>query len=218
MEAFLAELPDILSGDVRNIAITSVGSTASKDHETRIADAILSSDSEMRISISSDFYSSVFRDRDYTAILNSALMETGEDLVAMLEASGRRHFPSATMWFAKNDGGRAPLARLAVIPIHGLRPEPAMQILGAATLAGARMGRSSSVRTLGSPWAKSAGVSLLREASSAKGTRRASPATPPSSNRTRPTIRSALRSLGGCGPPKRAGHPAPVRAGSHAGS
>ncbi|MEV8150740.1 hydantoinase/oxoprolinase N-terminal domain-containing protein [Arthrobacter sp. NPDC080073] len=137
LQAFLAELPDILSREVRNIAITSVGSIASKDHETRIADAILSSDSEMRISISSDFYSSVFRDRDYTAILNSALMETGEGLAAMLEASGQRHFPSATMWFAKNDGGRAPLARLAVIPIHGSRPEPAMQILGAATLAGA---------------------------------------------------------------------------------
>ncbi len=135
--AFLAELPDILSGDVRNVAITSVGSTASKDHETRIADAILSNDSEMRISISSDFYSTVFRDRDYTAILNSALMETGEDLAATLEAAGRRHFPSATMSFAKNDGGRAPLARLAVIPVHGLRPEPAIQILGAATLAGA---------------------------------------------------------------------------------
>lgn len=137
LPAFLAELPDILSGDVRNMAITAVGSTASKDHEMRIADAILSNDSEMRISISSDFYSSVFRDRDYTAILNSALMETGEDLASMLEQAGRRHFPSATISFAKNDGGRAPIGRLAVIPIHGLRPEPAMQVLGAGTLAGA---------------------------------------------------------------------------------
>ncbi|MFH5879053.1 methylhydantoinase [Arthrobacter sp. NA-172] len=136
LEAFSAALPDILSGDVRNVAITSVGSTASKDHETRIADAILSVDSDMRISISSDFYSSVFRDRDYTAILNSALMDTAEELAAMLEDAGRRHLPAAAMWFAKNDGGRAPLARLAVIPIQGLRPEPAMQVLGAATLAG----------------------------------------------------------------------------------
>jgi hypothetical protein len=140
LEAFAAALPETLSGNVRNVAITSVGSTASKDHETRIADAILSVNSDMRISISSDFYSSVFRDRDYTAILNSAMMDTAEELAAMLEEAGRRHFPAAAMWFAKNDGGRAPLGRLAVIPIQGLRPEPAMQILGAATLAGVRDG------------------------------------------------------------------------------
>jgi hypothetical protein len=121
---------------VRNVAITSVGSTASKDHETRIADAILSLDSEMRISISSDFFSSVFRDRDYTAILNSSLMESGEDLVAMLETASRRYFPQALLSFAKNDGGRSPLPWLAAVPVHGLRAETAMGLLGAATLAG----------------------------------------------------------------------------------
>jgi len=136
LEAFLADLPGILAGDVRNVAITSVGSTASKDHETRIADAILSNDRDMRISISNDFYSSVFRDRDYTAILNSALMESGEELAATLEEAGRRQFPAALLSFAKNDGGRAPLSRLALAPVHGLRAQPAMAILGAATLAG----------------------------------------------------------------------------------
>jgi hypothetical protein len=135
LEAFLTALPGIVSGDVRNVAITSVGSTASSEHETRIADAILCNNSEMRISISSDFFSSTFRDRDYTAILNSALMETGEELAAILEAAGRRHFPAATLSFARNDGGRAPLPRLAMMPVHGLRPEPAMATLGAATLA-----------------------------------------------------------------------------------
>ncbi|BCW48133.1 hypothetical protein J2Y41_000933 [Arthrobacter sp. 1088] len=136
LEAFLADLPGILAGDVRNVAITSVGSTASKDHETRIADAILSNDRDMRISISSDFYSSVFRDRDYTAILNSALMETGEELAVLLEEAGRRQFPATLLSFGKNDGGRAPLSRLALAPVHGLYAESAMAILGAATLAG----------------------------------------------------------------------------------
>ncbi|XAS74420.1 methylhydantoinase [Micrococcaceae bacterium Sec5.1] len=136
MEGFLADLPGILSGGVRNVAITSVGSTSSRDHETRIADAILSNDRDMRISISSDFYSSVFRDRDYTAILNSALMQTGEELAVMLEEAGRRQFPTTLLSFAKNDGGRAPLSRLALTPVHGLRAESAMGILGAATLAG----------------------------------------------------------------------------------
>lgn len=140
LKAFLAELPSMLSGHVRNVAITAVGSTASPEHETRIADAILSDNSDMRISVSSDFYSSVFRDRDYTAILNSALMESGEELGAILEEAGKRHFPTATLSYARNDGGRAPLARLAVAPVHALRPEPAMAILGAATLGGRRDG------------------------------------------------------------------------------
>lgn len=136
LSAFLLELPSILSGGVRNVAITAVGSTASAEHETRIADAILSNDSDMRISISSDFYSSVFRDRDYTTVLNSALMESGEELAAMLEEAGKRHFPASALSYARNDGGRAPLARLAAAPVHALRPEPAMAILGAATLGG----------------------------------------------------------------------------------
>ena len=136
LEGFLADLPGLLSGGVRNVAITSVGSTASNDHETRIADAVLSNDRDMRISISSDFYSSVFRDRDYTAILNSALMQTGEELAVMLEGAGRRRLPAAVLSFAKNDGGRAPLSRLALAPVHGLRAEPAMGIVGAAALAG----------------------------------------------------------------------------------
>lgn len=136
LNTFLAELPSIVSGGLRNVAITAVGSTASPEHETRIADAILSNNSDMRISISSEFYSSVFRDRDYTAILNSALMQSGEDLAAMLEEAGHRHFPAATLSYARNDGGRAPLSRLAVAPVHGLHPDPAMAILGAATLGG----------------------------------------------------------------------------------
>ena len=136
LSAFLLELPSILSGGLRNVAITAVGSTASPEHETLIADAILSNNSDMRISISSDFYSSVFRDRDYTAVLNSALMESGEELAAMLEEAGKRHFPASTLSYARNDGGRAPVARLAVAPVHALRPEPAMAILGAATLGG----------------------------------------------------------------------------------
>jgi hypothetical protein len=63
-------------------------------------------------------------------------MESGEELAAMLEEAGKRHFPAAALSYARNDGGRAPLARLAVAPVHALRPEPAMAILGAATLGG----------------------------------------------------------------------------------
>ena len=63
-------------------------------------------------------------------------METGEELAVLLEEAGRRQFPATLLSFGKNDGGRAPLSRLALAPVHGLYAESAMAILGAATLAG----------------------------------------------------------------------------------
>lgn len=136
IESFAAELPSLLSGSVRNVAITAVGSTATKAHETRIADAILGEDSRMSVSISHDFHSHVFSDRDFTTILNSALTTTGESLAIGLTETFRRFFPSARLFYAKNDGGSAPLSRLSVVPVHGLYPEPAMRLSGAALLAG----------------------------------------------------------------------------------
>ena len=135
-----AELPWILTGNVRNVAITSVGSTAATEHETMVADAILAYDSGAKISISHDFYSNVFRDRDFTTVLNSALIDTGEYLAAMLQDMGARHLPLSRLSYIKNDGGRAPLSRLATTPVHGLYPTLAARILGAARLAGVRDG------------------------------------------------------------------------------
>lgn len=136
LQSFALELPAILTSGVRNVAITAVGSMATAEHEVRLADAILSEDSDMRVTISHDFYSNVFRDRDFTAILNSSLMSAGEELSALLETACGRHLPTATVSYAKNDGGRAPIRRLSVMPVHAIQPEPALRIQGAALLAG----------------------------------------------------------------------------------
>lgn len=140
MEEFRAELPRILSSGIRNVAITALGATSTDAHEALIADAILAEDSGMRISISHDFYGNSFRDRDFTTIFNSALMDTGDRLVSRLEKACGRYFPSAVLSYVKNDGGRALLGQLAVTPVHGLQPEPACRILGAAMLAQLRDG------------------------------------------------------------------------------
>lgn len=136
LQAFTRELPAILMGGVRNVAITAVGSMATAEHEVRLADAILSEDSDMRITISHDFYSNVFRDRDFTAILNSSLMSAGEELSSLLETACSRHLPTATVFYAKNDGGRAPIRRLPILPVHAVMAERAVRIQGAALLAG----------------------------------------------------------------------------------
>lgn len=135
MEEFREELPRILSSGIRNVAITALGATSTDAHEAWIADAILAEDSGMRISISHDFYGNSFRDRDFTAILNSALMDTGDKLVSLLEKACDRYFPSAVLSYVKNDGGRALLGQLSVTPVHGLQPDPGCRILGAAMLA-----------------------------------------------------------------------------------
>jgi hypothetical protein len=136
LQSFALELPAILTSGVRNVAITAVGSMATAEHEVRLADAILSEDSDMRVTISHDFYSNVFRDRDFTAILNSSLMSAGEELSALLETACGRHLPTATVSYAKNDGGRVPIRSLSVMPVHAIKPEPALRIQGAALLAG----------------------------------------------------------------------------------
>ncbi|GAA4657622.1 methylhydantoinase [Arthrobacter cryoconiti] len=120
----------------RNVAITALGANSTDEHEARIADAILAHDSDVRISISHDFFANAFRDRDFTTTLNSALMETGEYLAVCLEQLGHRYFPGAKVSFVKNDGGRASISHLAVRPVHALHPEPASQLVGLALLSG----------------------------------------------------------------------------------
>lgn len=137
IDSLTAQLPSLLEGPVRNIAVSAFGSTATNDHEARVADAILSRHSEKRVTISHDFYSNIFRDRDFTSILNSALLDTGQRVSETLEGLCRRHFPAARLAFAKNDGGRAPLNRLSTTPVHGLYPEPGMRLVGASLLAAA---------------------------------------------------------------------------------
>lgn len=139
-ESLIGRLPEILAGNVKNVAITSVGSTATTKHETAIADAILSFDSDLKISISHDFYSNVFRDRDFTTILNSALMDAGEYMETMVDEIARLRLPAATISYMKNDAGRAPLSRLSVTPVHGLHPRWPARVLGAAVLAGVTEG------------------------------------------------------------------------------
>jgi len=135
LAGFTRDLPAIVEGH-RNVAITALGATSTDEHEARIADAILAHDSGIGISISHDFFANAFQDRDFTTILNSALMETGEYLASALEQLCRRHFPGAEPSFVKNDGGKARMRQLAATPVHALHPEPASRLLGLAMMTG----------------------------------------------------------------------------------
>lgn len=136
VESLLEQLPRFLAGPARNVAISAVGSTVTDEHETRVAEEVLSHRNDITVTISHDFYSNAFRDRDFTTILNSALIEAGQNLVGALNGILRRHVPNATFAFAKNDGGRAPLHRLAVTPVHALHPSAGLALVGASNQSG----------------------------------------------------------------------------------
>jgi len=136
LESFREQLSTLPSEDVAGVAITSVGSLVSPEHEMRAADAVLSLHGDARVCVSSDFPSRAFRDRESNAIVNSSLMRHGETVAALLREVGARHFPGIPLFFAKGDGGRESMARLPMLPISGLAPEPAMHVVGGAALAG----------------------------------------------------------------------------------
>jgi hypothetical protein len=135
----VASLRDALhqaSGDAELVAaVTAVGSIANPDHEQRAADVILEAFPDARISLSHDFFSSAFRDRDFTATANAALLQSGEQLAAGIERAAREQLPGAAVSFGLNDGGRAPIRRLGATPVHAIRAAAALRVQGARHLA-----------------------------------------------------------------------------------
>lgn len=141
IDEFVSAIPRIFTGRVRTVAITAVGATASPAHELAVADAISVHDDEMKIRVSQDFYSNVFRDRDLTTVLNSAYVHAGEQVEALLEGARNTWLPAATVSYVKNDGGRGPLAQLSETPVHALFARWPARLVGAATVAGIRDGK-----------------------------------------------------------------------------
>ncbi|MFC4222457.1 hydantoinase/oxoprolinase N-terminal domain-containing protein [Lysinibacter cavernae] len=137
LDGFREHIPAILSTGARAIAITGVGAMTTRDHETRIADELLEANSELHVTISHEFLSSSFVNRDYTAVMNAGLASAGAKLASMLELSCSRYLPKAELSHLKNDGGKAPVRRLAVTPIHALYSRWAAELCGVAFLASA---------------------------------------------------------------------------------
>ncbi|BAU30926.1 hydantoinase/oxoprolinase family protein [Microcella alkaliphila] len=121
-------------------SVTAVGSVANPEHEQQAADALLSAFPFARVTLSNEFFSNSFRDRDYTAAVNACLVSSGDQLAAQIEQAARAHLPGALVYFAVSDGGRVPIRRLGATPVQALHASPALGLMGARHLAGVNEG------------------------------------------------------------------------------
>ena len=80
------------------------------------------------------FHSSSFAVRERTALANQALLPKAEALGTELALVSGQVFPKARLYVATSDGGKVPLSRLAVAPVHSLLSGHAAELIGAAAL------------------------------------------------------------------------------------
>ncbi|WP_130282419.1 hydantoinase/oxoprolinase family protein [Microcella alkaliphila] len=125
-----------ISSDTELVAsVTAVGSVANPEHEQQAADALLSAFPFARVTLSNEFFSNSFRDRDYTAAMNACLMSSGDQLAAQIEQAARVQLPGVPVYFAVSDGGRVPIRRLGATPVNALHAGAALGLMGARHLA-----------------------------------------------------------------------------------
>lgn len=120
----------------RRYVITATGSRASRRHEELAAQIILAHARPASIGYSHVFASTSFAVRERTALLNSALETRASSLATALALVSEELVPLARLSVTTNDGGRVPLARLSVSPVHSAFSGSPTELIGAAVLCG----------------------------------------------------------------------------------
>lgn len=129
----LTSLTETADRSVRYV-VTSVGSLIHPAHEIA-AERLLSGHLHtLAVEGSHVFHSSSFAVRERTALANQALLPQAESLGTALALVSGQVFAKARLYVATSDGGKAPLSRLAVAPVHSLLSGHAVELVGAAAL------------------------------------------------------------------------------------
>lgn len=128
------------SDDARYL-VTSVGALITPDHELEVERLITDHSQAASVEGSRVFHSSAFAVRERTALVNHALLPGAEALGTLIAQVAERVFPGSDLFVMTNDGGRVPLSRLMVSPVHSLLAGKATALVGAAALSGVRDGR-----------------------------------------------------------------------------
>ena len=144
--ASLLRIADSASPNTRYV-VTSVGSLIHPAHE--IAAERLLSHHERTASVegSRTFHSHSFAVRERTALMNASLVATAETLGTVLALVSGNNFPGSRLYVTTNEGGRSPLTRLTVTPVHSLLSAHSTDLVGAAAIAGIDNGRLIVLRT-----------------------------------------------------------------------
>jgi len=123
-------------GGFRHLAVAAAGSPARPDHERAVANAVQAAVPGCDITAGSEFGGQGLAAREATAVLNCSLRPLARTLVDGLEAAAARSLPGVALRVARGDGGHLLLARAAELPAAALGATDAMELRGAAHLAG----------------------------------------------------------------------------------
>ncbi|PDQ34703.1 MAG: hypothetical protein B5766_09955 [Candidatus Lumbricidophila eiseniae] len=125
----------------KHVTVSAVGALINPEHEQRVEQLLWDIAGPASVVLASSFTSTSFRDREYTAIVNTGLLEAADQLSSDISDAARLHASEARLFFATNDGGCLPLRRLPLVPVFGLQSREATTLGGAAHLAGVTDGR-----------------------------------------------------------------------------
>lgn len=133
---FLGTLPD----DVHGIAVASVFSPVSADHELAAEEVIRRErGNDVHVSLSHEIGSIGLLERENAAVLNEALVTTAHGVArATRQALADNGLGEAIVFFAQNDGTLMTLDYAVDFPVLTIGSGPANSIRGAAYLSGLR--------------------------------------------------------------------------------
>jgi hypothetical protein len=130
--------------------ITGVGSLVNPAQEIEAGQILLDHAEPVSVGYSHSFYSSSFAVRERTAVINSSLVPFAESLATTLSLNAGAKVPQARLYVTTNDGGRVPLSRLPITPVHSMFASHASELMGAAALSNLNDGGLVITRTRGS--------------------------------------------------------------------
>jgi hypothetical protein len=123
---------------IRHVAVVAAGSQARPVHEREVADAILAVVPGARISIASDYGGHGLVAREATVVLDCALTSFTDRLLDRCERTLARLPGDVQLRVARGDGGYSTSSRIRVTPVVAFGATEALELCGAAHLAGKR--------------------------------------------------------------------------------
>jgi hypothetical protein len=135
-EALRVVCAEIEKDPGRCVAVVAAGAGTQPRHEREVADAVQAAVPDARISAAHEFGGQGLAAREATVVLNAALTAAAQDVLDGCERAARRAMPGTPLHIARGDGGWNSASRLRMLPVLGLGATDALQLRGAAEVAG----------------------------------------------------------------------------------
>lgn len=130
-EALLREIATTITPEDR-VVITGVGAHVDDRQERAARDILTARSRPLSMVVSASYWSTSFLVRERTGAIDSLLLVAGESVSGTLESMLADVAPHARGYVMNNMGGKVPLSRLALRPVHSWASLPAARLVGAA--------------------------------------------------------------------------------------